>query len=276
MKYISDFINSIKFFLSFYFKTKFNYKINKILDKKIYINLQNKYLLKGELSQILDFEKNNNYTIDRDWLNNLALHTQVTLKKSEINYEHGKILYSSLSNYLTSKEKKIEKFIIFETGTAKGFSSLCMSKALNDTDQNGTIYSVDLVPHQIKSYWNVIDDYDGKKTREELLKNWKNILKNIIFITGNINSVLNKIDLKYINFAFIDSIHTSTQIIKEFKFISKRQSIGDIIVLDDIDTNYDKNNEPNSKYLLEKFPNYHFEFIESFYPRCYAIAKRIY
>ena len=151
-----------------------------------------------------------------------------------------------------------------------------MSKALNDTDQNGEIYSVDLVPHQIKSYWNVIDDYEGKKTREELLKNWKNILKNIIFITGNINSVLNKIDLKYINFAFIDSIHTSTQIIKEFKFISKRQSIGDIIVLDDIDTNYDKNNEPNSKYLLEKFPNYHFEFIESFFPRCYAIAKRIY
>ncbi len=276
MKHIADFYNFVKFFISFYFTSKFNYKINKISDEKTYRNMQNKYLLKGELTHILKFENENNYSINRDWLNNLALHTQVTFKKSSINYEHGKILYSALSNYLSINKTNKKNFIIFETGTAKGFSSICMSKALNDMGVNGKIYTTDIIPHDEKRNWNVIDDLEGPKTRKQLLNNWTKETSNIIFINGNINNIIKNLNLDNINFAFIDSIHTETQIVKEFKYISDRQAIGDIVMLDDIDIDCDKNNEPNFKYLLKNFRNYEFQFIESFYPRCYAIAKKIY
>tara|TARA_Y100000590_G_scaffold248043_1_gene278683 strand:+ start:292 stop:1122 length:831 start_codon:yes stop_codon:yes gene_type:complete len=276
MKYILDFYSFVKFFISFYFTSKFNYKISKNIDEKQYRNMQSEYLFKGELTQILQFENENNYSINRDWLNKLALHTQVTFKKSAINYEHGKILYASLSNYLKINKNNKKDFIIFETGTAKGFSSVCMSKALNDLGLNGKIYTTDIIPHDVKRNWNVIDDLECKKTRKQLLSYWFKEIKNIIFINGNINKIIKNLNIDYINFAFIDSLHTETQIIKEFTFISERQTIGDIIVLDDIDTDYDKNNEPNFKYLLNNFTNYEFQFIESFYPRCYAIAKKIY
>ena len=63
MKYILDFYSFVKFFISFYFTSKFNYKISKIIDEKQYRNLQTEYLFKGELIQILQFENENNYSI---------------------------------------------------------------------------------------------------------------------------------------------------------------------------------------------------------------------
>lgn len=274
MQKLFDFYNYLKFFISFYFTSIFNYKFNKVYDDKIYLNLQHKYLKKGELNHITDFEIKNKYSVNRKWLNKLALHTQVTIKKSEINYEHGKILYSSLSKYISAAKSNLKEYTIFETGTAKGFSSICLSKALIDQNAKGKILSIDVVPHNIKRYWNVIDDSKGKKTREELLSNWQNECKNIKFITGNISNIIKNLKLERINFAFIDSIHTPSQIKLEFRFIANKQKIGDIIILDDIDTSYDRYNLPRFRYLIEEFPNYNYEFIESFYPRCYAIAKK--
>ena len=37
------------------------------------------------------------FKIDKLWLDELALHTQVVKKESAINYQHGRILYSKLS-----------------------------------------------------------------------------------------------------------------------------------------------------------------------------------
>ncbi len=121
-----------------------------------------------------------NYTVDKDWFDDLALHTQVVKKKSKINYQHGRVLYSILCDY-TSKNLD-NNITIFESGTARGFSSICMSKALNDCKTKGKIFTVDIIPHNTKMYWNNIDDHlIGKVTRLELLKNWKKELQNIEF-----------------------------------------------------------------------------------------------
>ena len=69
---------------------------------------------------------------------------------------------------------------IWETGTARGFSSLCMSKALSDQKCSGTILTFDLLPHQTKMYWNCIDDQNGPLTRAELLKPWQNLVERYI------------------------------------------------------------------------------------------------
>ena len=120
--------------------------------------------------------------VENEWLHNLAYLTQIVVKKSDINIQHGKLLYSLVSNL----DKKIENLTILETGTARGFSSICMSRALIDANRNGKIYTVDILPHDTKMYWNCIDDHDGMKSRKELLKNWSKETDNIVFTTRGI------------------------------------------------------------------------------------------
>ena len=147
------------------------------------------------------------YRINKKWFNNLVLTTQVSIKHSDLNFNHGRLLYSFLSNYINS-EKECDHFSIVETGTARGFSSLCMSKALIDNDRSGHIVTLDCLPHNEKMYWNSISDHDGKFTRQELLKNWDKELSKIIFIQGWTIESLSCLGLQRINFAFLDAQHT--------------------------------------------------------------------
>src|SRR3546814_5099559 len=68
--------------------------------------------------------------IDRGWMEQLALHTQVVIKQIRLNYNHGRLLYAVLRRYLA--ECRSEQAVIFETGTARGFSALCMARALQE------------------------------------------------------------------------------------------------------------------------------------------------
>ena len=47
-----------------------------------------------------------NPSVPIDWIHKLALPTQVSIKKSRINYQHGFILYKTLTNYIKQKNKK--------------------------------------------------------------------------------------------------------------------------------------------------------------------------
>ena len=93
-------------------------------------------MLKKIYKEIDLFEERCDFKIDKKWLDNLALHTQV-VKKSEINYQHGRILYSSLRDYI---KKELKYLNILEIGTALGFSSTCMSKAIIDSNIKGKIF----------------------------------------------------------------------------------------------------------------------------------------
>ena len=126
-------------------------------------------------SDIDNYERELGFEIDRTWLAELALHTQVVVKASEICYEHGRILYSCLSDYISRSQAEQERIAIVETGTARGFSSLCMAKALADADCQGVILTFDVLPHNVPMIWNCIDDLDKAKTRSELLTPWGNV-----------------------------------------------------------------------------------------------------
>ncbi len=120
-----------------------------------------------EYHAIQEFETSSGFSIDREWLSPLALHTQIVIKKSTLCYQHGPILYSSLRKYLT--DNKLNYVNIIETGTARGFSSLCLAKALEDASVEGKIISFDVLPHTTPMFWNCIDDIEGPKSREALL-----------------------------------------------------------------------------------------------------------
>lgn len=222
---------------------------------------------------IFEIEENNGYRIDSEYFENLALHTQVCIKKSKLNYQHGRILYSFVRKYLNDNfnNRENRSINIFETGTARGFSSICMSRAIIDSDKVGNILTCDLIPHNHSMYWNCIDDNEGKKTREQLLSNWSDELQLIIFLHGATNRTLLSIGQSRIHFAFLDAQHKYKNVIQEFEFVSKRQLKGDYIIFDDVT----KNLFPGVFYAVKKIEDdgkYSINYISLSDERCYAIA----
>lgn len=252
----------------FYTKNPFGKKI--LATKEYYLNkFEEAKKVKYEKIDNISFIKN--FPIDKSWLDNLALHTQVVKKKSQINYQHGRILYSFLRKYIS--ENRIGFINILEIGTARGFSSICMSRAINDENINGKIITIDIIPNDKFFFWNCIDDHEKPKTRYELLSKWKNELKNINFITGPSRFVLKKIKTSRINFAFIDGMHDLENVKKEFSFISYRQKKNDIIIFDDVSESF-----PEIKKFIEYLKGlncYTIEIISSDKIRSYAVCIKL-
>lgn len=190
--------------------------------------------------EIDDFERQCGFAIDQEWLNHLALHTQVVVKKSPLCYAHGRILYSALCKFLKTLDSNHSVNII-ETGTARGFSGLCMAKALNDMGRYGSVVTIDILPHRIPIYWNCIDDLDRKKTRQELLAPWRTLVeKYLVFVQGDSKFLLPKLAIDRVHLAFLDGAHTKEDVLFEFDQISSSQRQGDLIIFDD--------------YTIDQFP----------------------
>lgn len=182
------------------------------------------------------FEENKEIAIDNIWFEELALQTQVVVKDSKLCYQHGKLLYSELHSFLTKNGH--EDINILETGTARGFSSLCMAKALLDAGVHGKIFTFDVLPHDTKMYWNCISDREGPKTRGELLKNYSQLMERyLVYIQGDTTIELQKFSVPRVHFAFLDGQHTYEQVLGEFEFLKGRQKAGDIVFFDDYSPN---------------------------------------
>lgn len=222
-------------------------------------------------------ENKKGFAIDKNWISDLAFNTQVVIKKSELNYAHGRILYSVLRNYLKKNPEKNKMINIVETGTARGFSSICMAKALSDSNCNGTIHTFDVLPHDTKMFWNCVGDYkNGAQTRRNLLNKWSELVeKYIIFIQGFTRLTLSKFSFSRINFAFLDGAHTCEDVLFEFSMIEKHQKKGDIIVFDD----YNIRDFPGIAKAIDHIASekkYFVEFVRNKRTlRDYAIAERV-
>lgn len=179
-------------------------------------------------------EQSLGHSLDKQWMDDLALKTQICIKDSELCYQHGRVLYAVLADLLTKRRDTNLPLSILETGTARGFSALCMARALSDHQNNGRILTYDLLPHRKPIYWNVIDDHDGKKSREELLAPWKDLMRqHIVFVEGDTRITLDSVHLDHIDFAFLDGGHTYEHVTWEFDLVQQRQQQGDVIVFDD-------------------------------------------
>ena len=234
---------------------------------------KNTYSIEG----VDKLEKQSGFMIDRDWLNSLAFQTQISIKKSKLNYAHGRVLYAVLRTYLTTLKQDNKKINVIETGTARGFSALCMAKALNDSGFEGSIFTVDALPHHKKIFWNCAADHlKGKQTRQDLLSDWNEFIERyIIFVQGYTRHLFPKLGLSRIHFAFLDGAHTYEDVLFEFNIISNRQKKSDIIVFDD----YNEKNFPGvvkAVNYIAKEMSYNVEIIHNKETlRDYVIAKKI-
>lgn len=206
------------------------------------------------------------------FIQKLALHTQVTKKESDVNYVHGAVLYVQLRKYLENKDVPIT---IFETGTARGFSSVIMAKALSDEKKYGKILSLDLLSTNIPMVWNSYGDESiGERNRLEVLTPWKQLVDDyILFFAGDSAFTLKQVGISRIHFAFLDARHDHKSILEELYFTSQRQEKGDVIICDD----YDAANFPGiitgiNEFLLSS--GYQAEVIEGIGSRSYCILVR--
>ena len=95
---------------------------------------------------------------------------------------------------------------VLETGT-RGFSGVCMAKALCDSPVSGSVITLDVLPNNVPMYWNCRADHDGKHTRQELLSAWPEELKRMVFIQGDTVFSLRHLGLLRVNFAFLDALY---------------------------------------------------------------------
>lgn len=178
-------------------------------------------------------ERDCGFAVDRDWLDELALHTQIVIKTSRLNYQHGRVLYALFRRYLAGLAAG-ESATVMETGTARGFSTLCLARALADAGRDGRIVTIDILPHDVPMLWNCIDDHDGPRTRRELLAAYRTLLARILFVTGDTRELVGRIKVDRVHFAFLDASHTLEDVTAEFTAVAARQRAGDMVVFDDV------------------------------------------
>ena len=151
------------------------------------------------------------YLHNKNEMDNLGLKLQVCVKQSRPLYLHGYLLTSALNNYLQLNQE--EPIVIFETGTARGFSSIAMAKVLYDLNKNNAIiHTLDREPHTTPFYSNCyLGAKKGRKvSRQECIEEWKEISdKYITFHCGDSSDLMTRIqsEIPRINLAFLDGSH---------------------------------------------------------------------
>tara|TARA_B100000029_G_C17527160_1_gene942064 strand:- start:105 stop:992 length:888 start_codon:yes stop_codon:yes gene_type:complete len=148
-----------------------------------------------------------------------------------VNFERGMLLYGMIG--------KFKPKIILEIGTASGYSTICMAKALTEFQIQGKIITIDPEPHNKKNEYILNLDNNGPKsyemTRDEL---WKRCAKTewiekIQVITGHSGEVLEKNDIPKIDMAFIDGHHVFNAVKHDFYATLKNSSDRFQILFDD-------------------------------------------
>jgi len=176
---------------------------------------------------------------DTEFIKNLAYTLQNVFKKNKNSYVHGYLLYSYLAEYLeeNSLNNKIQPINILDIGTARGFSSLCLAKALNDKNKSGKIFTFDILPNRSSFIWNSHTDISiGPISRMQLLKPWSELVEKylVFFSTATFNS-LRVVDIPVVHFAFIDGSHFFKDVFFEVNYLINRLDKNSIIIFDDYD-----------------------------------------
>ena len=98
------------------------------INKNIFLSLHKKAIEKSYV-KVNQFEEKLGYIIDKKWFNDLSLITQTCIKNSELNFNHGRILYCLIRKYIQyNLENNSKNITILETGTAEDFP-LCVCRS---------------------------------------------------------------------------------------------------------------------------------------------------
>ncbi len=206
-------------------------------DKKTYESLF-KIALSSESADVDLLEKETNFTIPSDFYKEISLILQTPIKKSPNSFIHGRILFSEFASYLHNSLDSVDKGITaIDIGTARGYSALCLAKASQLSSYNISIHTFDVLPNDVKMYWNSISDLEhGAMTRRDLLQPWEELIsKYCTFYCGTTRHLLKLIDFPEINFAYVDGSHKYIDIVFELNYLANKITKPGVILCDDYD-----------------------------------------
>lgn len=221
-----------------------------------------------------EIEGRTGFAIDPDWLDKLAFGTQVTVKKSDLNWQHGRVIYAAIRRHIAYRADFRAPYTIFETGTARGFSAVCAARALIDANQAGMVLTLDTLPHEIPMMWNVASDHDrGPISRDSLLDKYPTETQRKVFVQGWTRRLLPRLSLVNVDFAFLDAQHVFQEVLREYRWVAERQRAGGQILFDDV-TPGKFDGVLKAVNLVERSELYRVERIQMSTERAYAIAHR--
>jgi predicted O-methyltransferase YrrM len=202
------------------------------------------------------------YVLDRARLEHAAKTLACPVKRNRPNWQHGRVIYAVLRKYLETQSGFVS---IFDCGTAKGFSALCMAFALADSKTTGVISSVDVIDPQSTEPRNSILDLEGPKDVLDFVSPWSEAQ----FIKFHKSTGVEwlKSDPGRIHFAFIDGKHQYTAVKEEIRLLAARQMQGDIAIFDDLQIQ-------GVEQAVTQSRGYSREIIEAKPGRRYAVAVR--
>lgn len=152
--------------------------------------------------------------------------------------EHGLLLYKLVRGL--SREGP---HVIFDIGTARGFSAITMARGLLDANLEGFVYTIDVVEHQTRVIWHGQkhdhrDPLDNISiSRSEVWSRWfKEEARRVVPICGQSHEVLQKWGSGTIDIAFIDGEHTYDAVRRDLSLLEHLMTPTGVIVLDDFHT----------------------------------------
>jgi predicted O-methyltransferase YrrM len=210
------------------------------------------------------FETRMGYAVDRLKLEEAARVLACPLKVHAPNWQHGRILYAAARRYLAVTDTSVVTML--DVGTAKGFSALCLAWALQDSGVDGRVITVDVIDPTARIFRNTVADLHGLKTLAELLVPWPEAagiealkIPGVRWLQGHPERV---------HFAFVDGKHSGSVVKQEGQLLAARQTVGDIVVFDDVHL-------PDVWNAVHGLEDYYTERIEVLPSRAYGLAVRL-
>lgn len=186
------------------------------------------------------YERMHEFAIDRTKLESMARTLACPLKVNPPNWQHGRVLYTTLRFFIERLFKPTpgEIALFLDIGTAKGFSACVMSHAVADAKKVfAQIVSIDVINPNARVPRNSVAEIDGHHSIAEFVNGHlvQNDFVGVDFLGGGSTDWLKRAHklTARIPFAFIDGKHTYDQVLFEGATLTNLQKPGDILMFDD-------------------------------------------
>ncbi len=182
------------------------------------------------------FEAKCGFAIDREFLEAAARVLACPVKVNPPNWQHGRVLYAAVRQHLEGSLFEWQAHAL-DIGTAKGFSAICIRKALDDAGHLGAVVtSVDVLDPDAAVRRNTVAEVGGWLTLPQTLGRaglWGGFGERIEFERAAGIDWLER-HPERLHVAFVDGKHSGTVVYKEGKLLTERQSAGDLAIFDDV------------------------------------------
>lgn len=202
------------------------------------------------------------------------------VKLNPPNWQHGRVIYALYRAYLESYVEDSARWssgagftelappppvTLLDIGTAKGYSALCALWALQDTQIQGRVISLDVIDPDSEDRRNTVAECDGPKTLYQVLAPWQETA-HITFLKADGRKWLTG-HTERVHCAFVDGKHSYEAVSWEAALLAERQQSGDLVIFDDVQI-------PNVAKAVSEARGYAVTYLDVLPNRRYAIARR--